>query len=230
MILTAVPVKVQAAEVEGTVQLSGPIPAPEIMAIESKKGNHSTEGCGSLKKASQKLLVDPMGGIRNAVVWLDLPRETPTSKAVLLDQKECVFSPHVVVVPPGTQVVIRNSDAVLHNIRIFEEGKPAMLMHKWQKPQGSDPWRFDAPGRYIVRCGVHPWMYAWVVVLSGTGSVTSPEGRFTIPNVPPGRYGLHVWHETLGTRQIPMTIGEGKEILNPIRMSRAKNSDEEISR
>ena len=114
-----------------------------------------------------------------------------------MNQRECVFSPHVVAMNRGGELAIRNSDQVIHNVRIFREGEPSMLMHRWQKEDAADiRWRFTEPGRYIVRCGVHPWMYAWVVVAPGACVVTDPEGWFTIPGVPAGRYTLHVWHET----------------------------------
>lgn len=84
-----------------------------------------------------------------------------------------------------------------------------MLMHEWQQPQGPDlAWRFDAPGRYLVRCGVHAWMYAWVVVTDHRhAAVTDHAGAFTIPRVPEGGHTLHVWHETLGEHDQPIQVG-----------------------
>ena len=228
MFLSAWPGKGFAGQVRGSVLLEGPAPAPTMMTIEPKKGDHSTQGCGLLQKASQKLLVDRTGGVQNAVVWLDRTSSVPTGQSdgtILLDQKECVFSPHVIVVDPGTTIAIRNSDQVLHNVRIFREGKPAMLMHQWQKADASSIlWRFAEPGRYIVRCGVHPWMYAWVVVNSGAGAVTDEAGRFTLAGVPPGHYILHVWHEALGTQDISIIVGAEGETMKPILFTRARDS------
>lgn len=218
---------VEAAEVNGTIRLKGPVPAQEQVKIEPKTGVHSTEGCGSLEKASQRLVVDPGGGIQNAVVWLDLPAAGRRPAAadlaagpdsILLDQRECLFSPHVVSLEPGGEVVIRNSDTVLHNIGIFREGNPDMLMHRWQKADAADVrWPFSEPGRYVVRCGVHPWMYAWVVVLPpGRSAVTGPDGRFSLAQVPPGRHELRVWHETLGERRVTVEVRDGMQPLDEI--------------
>jgi hypothetical protein len=99
-------------------------------------------------------------------------------------------------------------------------------MHRWQKADASDiSWRFTEPGRYIVRCGVHPWMYAWVVMISGVGAVTDSAGWFAIPGVPSGEYTLHVWHETLGTREVPIVVGSGEEVLKPIRLTLTDSSE-----
>ena len=208
-------VLVEAAEIKGLVRLDGPLPAAEKLVIEPQKGSHSTEGCGSLVKDSQRLLVDPAGGIQNAVVWLDLPdaagkgQGSPTP--FLIDQNQCVFEPHVVALPAGGEIAVRNSDSVIHNIRIFREGNPSYLMHRWQKPDAADiRWRFSEPGRFIVRCGVHHWMYAWVFVTPGDKvAVTDTQGRFTLADLPAGRFTLHVWHETLGERQLPVEVRGG---------------------
>ncbi len=214
--------------VRGRVQLEGPVPQQEWVKIEPKSGAHSTEGCGSLQKASQRLRVDPTGGIQDAVVWIEEPvnpSAAPSGEEISMNQRECVFSPHVVAMKRGGELTIRNSDQVIHNVRIFREGEPSMLMHRWQRANAVDiHWRFAEPGRYIIRCGVHPWMYAWVVVAPGACAVTDPEGWFTIPGVPAGRHTLHVWHETLGAREIPIVAGPGGEALRPILLSQPKDS------
>ncbi len=205
-------VLVEAAEIKGLVRLDGPVPVQEKLTIEEKKGgNHSTEGCGSLVKDSQRLQVDGAGGIKDVVVWVEAPAAEPAPAAapVLIDQNQCVFEPHVVGILAGGEIAVRNSDSVIHNIRIFREGNPDMLMHQWQKADAADiPWRFKEPGRYVVRCGVHHWMYAWVFVApGGFVAVTDEKGNFSLAGVPAGKHTLHVWHETLGTKEIPVEVG-----------------------
>ena len=199
-----------AGEIIGTVRLEGPVPSPSVITIEPKTGDHSTEGCGDLSKPSPRLLVDANGGIQNTVVWLESspqPHPSSSESTAVLDQQECVFSPHVLVVPPGGSLAIRNSDPLRHNVRIFLGFK--MLMHEWQPDQADDlVWRFETPGRYLVRCGVHPWMYAWVIAAEHAYySVTDASGRFRIPNVPIGRYTLRLWHETLGEQEQVIRVG-----------------------
>ena len=220
-----------AAELKGQVRLDGPLPAAEKLTIEPKKGgNHSTEGCGSLLKDSQKLRVDASGGIRDAVVWLELPDTgmTPAAAPVLIDQNQCVFDPHVVAIPAGGEIAVHNSDTVIHNIRIFRKGKPDMLMHQWQKPDSADiPWRFKEPGRYVVRCGVHYWMYSWVFVApGGPFAVTDASGRFTLAGLPAGKHTLHIWHETLGTKEIQVEVAAAGSQLDPILLSLPKGKEE----
>ena len=228
----------RAAQVQGRVVLDGPSPPPEVVTIEPKTGVHSTEGCGSLQKDSPKLRVGPDGGVRDAVVWLETePQERAKQEALrnsqavsapVMDQSECVFSPHVLAIPAGGPVALRNSDRVVHNVRIFREGKPDMLMHRWQKVDAADiRWKFEEPGRYLVRCGVHPWMYGWVFVVprGGAGAATDASGRFALAEVPAGRHTLRIWHETLGESQVEISVGaEGVE-LEPIHLSAAEKKE-----
>ena len=103
-------------------------------------------------------------GTRAAEIRSPIFPEGPAGERVL-DQKGSQFVPRRVVVPPGGRLIIRNSDPIQHNVRIFKEGSPSLMMHRWQKAGGPEiVWRFPEPGRYLVRCGIHPWMYAWVVV------------------------------------------------------------------
>lgn len=230
MVFMLHPLLTEAADLRGQVRLDGPVPEQEKVTLQPKKGSHSTEGCGSLVKDSQRLLVDQSGGIKNAVVWLDLPDapgKAPAKPApFLIDQNQCLFEPHVVALPAGREIAVRNSDSVIHNIRIFREGNPSMLMHQWQKADAADiRWRFSEPGRFVVRCGVHHWMYAWVLVAPGSRvGVTDESGRFILANIPEGRHTLHVWHETLGTREIPVEVKREGSELEPIRFT-LKGSD-----
>lgn len=209
-----------AGEIRGTVRLDGAPPAPTALPVEPATDHHPLEGCGAFPKQSQALLTDPHGGIQNAVVWVEMPArpQEPIEKdGGVLDQRECVFEPHVLLTRAGGAITIRNPDPVLHNVRIFQERM--MLMHEWQPPQGPDlTWRFDEPGRYLVRCGVHSWMHAWIVVAEhGYYALTDSTGGFTIPDVPQEDIIVHAWHETLGEHQQRVTVTPGQTVIT-IRM------------
>ena len=59
-----------------------------------------------------------------------------------------------------------------------------------------------------VECDLHNWMRAWIVVTPNAYStVSDSDGSFEIPDVPPGKYELTAWHETLGSITKSITVG-----------------------
>jgi plastocyanin len=145
------------------------------------------------------LVVDPKGGVRWAFVYVKsglkaAPPPAPQTP-VLLDQIGCVFTPHVLGVRVGQPLQIRNSDPRLHNIHALSFDNLEMnvsivpdteTVHRFTKREVMVP----------VKCDIHPWMAAWVGVLDHPYfAVTGEEGAFAIPDLPPGRYVVEVWHE-----------------------------------
>ncbi len=59
-----------------------------------------------------------------------------------------------------------------------------------------------------VKCNVHPWMRAYIGVVSHPFfAVTGDDGTFTIKGLPPGTYTIEVWHEKYGKQEQPVTVG-----------------------
>ena len=72
-----------------------------------------------------------------------------------------------------------------------------------------------------IKCNVHPWMRAYVAVLSHPYfQVTGMDGTFELKNVPPGNYTLTVWHEYYGSKSQPITIGVKQQQTAEITLSR----------
>ena len=64
----------------------------------------------------------------------------------------------------GAEISILNSEAMLPNVRTFNE-KAEMLFNVAMPKKGAGFEEALRPaGHYVIRCGVHPWMYAIVVV------------------------------------------------------------------
>lgn len=167
------------------------------------------ETCGKMKEILPVQVKD--GGIVDAVVWLDdvSHGKAFSFPAASLDQKGCMFMPHVVLMAPG-QLKITNSDPAAHNVHLFAKSNRAFNQ---VMPQGSDPLSVPLfrPDTIIVRCDVHTWMQGHIIVaknpyyaLSGSG------GSFTLTDVPPGTYHLKVWQETLGTQEQTVTVQAGQ--------------------
>ena len=80
---------------------------------------------------------------------------------------------------------------------------------------------FDKPEIVRINCDLHSWMRGWIVVAEHPFyAVTNEEGEFVFENVPPGKYKLQAWQETLGRANQEVTVtGEGTQTLT-VRMEK----------
>jgi plastocyanin len=178
--------------------------------------------CGKEKEAGD-LLVSSTNGIRNVVVSLDgVPAgsKAPANPApAKMDQKQCVFVPRVVVVPAGGTVEFLNSDRLLHNV--CGGGKENPPFNRAQPHARTIAIGFKNPEVLRVDCDLHSWMRGWVVVAEHPFyNITNEEGEFVFENVPPGKYKLQVWHETLGTVTQQVTVAAESNQPITVRMEK----------
>lgn len=126
---------------------------------------------------------------------LDGEAEAPTSTASL-EQKDALFSPGFLVIARGQSIDMPNADAIYHNV--FSFSKPNDFDLGLYPAGESRTVRFDHAGVVKIYCSIHESMSATLFVAPEPHHAkVSTSGRFTIENVPPGRYRLSVWCERL---------------------------------
>jgi plastocyanin len=168
---------------------------------------------------------DSSGG----VVWLTRvgePGQQPapsSARRQQLVQKNKTFAPHLVVVPVGSDVVFPNKDPFFHNVFSLFEGKRFDL--GLYEAGTSRSVVFDREGISYIFCNIHPEMSAVVVALKTPYyGISDARGSVTIPDVPPGRYELHVWHEraipdSLDSQVRTILISEGLRSIGILRVA-----------
>ena len=155
------------------------------------------------------------GGLRDAVVIVEGVQQGKAMPAALqnaeLDQINCEYTPYVTVVAANTEIAVRNSDPVLHNIQFFQGD--GTLFNIAQPVQGQvNGQLLENPGVIDVECAVHAWMRAGVVVVDNPYyAVTDENGQFSIPDLPPGTYQVKIWHPYLGEETREVTVSGGTE-------------------
>jgi plastocyanin len=186
-----------AAQVSGTVRLSGPVPKLAPRPVKS-----DVAVCGAGDRASPALVLGKNREVGNVFVWLEGAKGGDLPKGPFrIDQKGCTFAPYAQVVSKGAPVVVMNSDPVLHNVHATTVKGDALFNKAIPVKGQTFKETFTAPGVVRIKCDVHSWMNAWVFVAdSSFAAVTGPDGRYTFPGVPPGTYRLHAWHELLGEK------------------------------
>ena len=98
------------------------------------------------------------------------------------------------MVPAGSTVNFPNHDPFNHNV--FSQSDPnAFDLGLYGRGEAKGH-TFAGAGLVRVFCNVHPRMVAFVLVTPNRW-FTQPggDGSFTLDNVTPGHYRLHVWHE-----------------------------------
>lgn len=159
---------------------------------------------------TETLVKDAQGHLANVFVYVKdglQGRWAPPAETVTLQQRGCVYTPHVAAAMVGQKVKIVNDDPTLHNVHgmakvneEFNQGQPFQGMELEKT--------FDKPEIGMrFKCDVHPWMLAYLHVMPNPFfAVTREDGSFTIPNLPPGTYTVEAWHEQLGTREGKATV------------------------
>ncbi len=148
-------------------------------------------------------------GARDAVVYVQgVKAGTPPKKHAVLNQKNQTFIPRVMAVLVGTTVDFPNNDKIFHNVFSFREGRRFDL--GMYPPGASKSVTFDKPGLVKIFCNIHSNMVAFVWVLENPYfAVTDAEGKFTINDVPPGKYQLRVWSEGCVEQTQDVVVGAG---------------------
>jgi hypothetical protein len=133
----------------------------------------------------------------------------PPDQHASIDQKGCMYTPHVFGMVAGQSLDILNSDETLHNIHAFPEKNEAFNLGMPVKGMKYTK-KFDKPEVMVkIKCDVHGWMLAWAGVLPHPFfAVTAADGTFTIPNLPAGTYTIEAWQEKLGTQTQQVTVGD----------------------
>ncbi|HEX6436995.1 MAG TPA: hypothetical protein VF182_07675 [Candidatus Binatia bacterium] len=196
-------------QLRGSVLLSGKYQPPDPLKVVK-----SRSFCG-LSVPNETLIVDQSGGLRNAVVILrpiDRTVKVYPSR-ILLDNKQCAFIPHVQIAGIGSELLLKNSDPILHTVhaRLGKETLFNVGLPRWRQVSKI----LDRVGVIRIDCDVlHTWMTAAIVVVSSPYfAVTDETGFFNIQEIPAGKYELEIWHEVLGSKTAQISIPQSGTIL-----------------
>ena len=160
----------------------------------------------------------PSTDLGDAVLYLEGPLATaaaaqPVTVEIAITDK--TYAPHVVVVPVGSSVRFPNHDPFNHNV-FSQSEQNAFDLGLYGRGEARSQ-TFAHPGLVRVYCNVHPRMVAYVQVMANRYfTLPNADGSFTIGNVPPGNYRLHVWHERIPeevVKEITAGNGGGEEPL-----------------
>jgi plastocyanin len=145
-------------------------------------------------------VVGPNKGLKDVVVYLAGVTGKSTGDSaptIILDQKNCQYTPYIFAVQTGQKITIRNSDAWNHNVHIVPGAPGNDEQNKLQA--GGDPdmvVSFQKPEDFLTfKCDIHAWMRSYVTVVDNPWfAVTGADGSYKLSNVPPGKYTVQARH------------------------------------
>ena len=143
------------------------------------------------------------------------PEDFPVpTDPVVIDQLGMAFLPPVLLAQISQPVHFRNSEDVLHNVRVYNIDTQETAFNISTPIGGTYEHRFDTAGTYRVACDIHPAVGPSVVVTSTPhATVADRAGNFTFNEVEPGNYTAVVHAGQSRTRQA-VTISAGTTELS----------------
>jgi hypothetical protein len=196
------------ADVTGQFIYDGTAPPRKKLKVDK-----DVDCCGKFDIRDESLMVDSdSGGLANVFVYCrarrlpicpDLEKDYP--EKVVLDNIDCIFKPHCMLVWNRKQVFeIVNSDPVAQNVAFRPLGDTAANIVLPPPPDEASTvqWRFRRAQRLPVpiACNYHPWESAYVLPTDTPyAAISESDGRFRIPKLPVGQtLEFQLWQERTG--------------------------------
>jgi hypothetical protein len=185
--------------------LDGKPPVPEKSKVDK-----DVAVCGKHKLVDETYIINAATGeIKNVVLFLSPkpgsakptvhPDYDKAPDTVELDNRNCHFEPHIVLMRTTQKLVIKNSDPVGHNTNAnflenvsFNDLIPAggSITKPLPKPESAF---------MPLSCSIHPWMAAKILIRDDPYfGVSNDKGILTIEKIPVGKWTFTIWHEGCG--------------------------------
>lgn len=181
--------------------------------------------CATKTSNDEKMIVNPANkGIQNTALWVEgkksglgkgdvHPELRPREEKIILDNKDCVFIPHVIIAQVGETIEVINSDRTSHNANFnLFNGTPQNFLipiggKKTLKLETAEP------GLISVVCNVHQWMEAKLMVIDHPyGAVTDENGVLSLSKLPAGKpLTFKIAHENSAKSLDEATVGGKKQ-------------------
>jgi hypothetical protein len=201
--------------------VEGGAPPEGILYAVGKATVDPTVCAATIAIMNQSLIVSSDGGLKNTFFYLEKKpkggKEEIASQSswptagedgkLVLDQKNCSYEPHAMIVIANQEFLAQSQDPVGHSYKgsppssaSFNEGVPAApaggvgeakIVNVFKKPE-----RSPVP----ISCATHSWMLGYQSPLDHPyAAVTDADGKFTISDLPSGSHTFKIWHEKGGT-------------------------------
>jgi hypothetical protein len=198
---------VSAASITGSVRF---VDSPPTLA--PVKVSKDQDYCGETLP-NETYLVDANGGLKNAVVFLEVQPAAvggDPQKLNVIENTGCSYAPRILAMQKGERLRVRNNDPKLHIPHSYLNQKTVfMLSLPFKNSILEATQKIRDAGILKIVCDTHAWMIGFIHVFDHPYfAVTDDKGTFSISNVPAGTYTLKAWHEDGGVKSQEITVSE----------------------
>jgi plastocyanin len=197
--------------VTGVVKFEGSGPKPTRIDMSADPNCLKTHPTPA---TTEDVVTGADGALENAVVYVSDGLQgqafQPPAEPAVLEQKGCLYKPHVVALQANQKLNVVNSDSTTHNIHPIPNNNREWNM---TQPPGVPLEQTFAREEVAipVKCNIHPWMRGYIAVFKHPFfAVTGKDGSFELKNLPPGSYTITAWHGKLGTQSQKVTVSGGQ--------------------
>jgi hypothetical protein len=201
--------------VTGQVVLTGSSPPARIFHLVFSP---NFDFCGKISDGQGNRLLKEFqvaddGGLQGVVVAVvGVEKGKKFDYAPQIDIETCRIAPFVLPVRNGSPVSIVNNDSIAHDIQGYtvKDGSTFAMFNKPMVPKSTADKEIQMrKGHYLFRtqCGVHDFMQSWGIAIGNPYfAVTGADGRYTIPDLPPGVYDVIAWHPHMKVQSQRVTV------------------------
>ncbi|MEI8133979.1 MAG: hypothetical protein WCH46_02730 [bacterium] len=205
--------------IHGRVTLNGALVGLEKIEIQKDQ-----DVCGGTH--TNPALPGASGGVANCIIGIEkiTAGKDFEKRDHTFDQNHCDFSPHVQIIPLGSEILVSNSDKVIHNYHVNHNGETVL---NEAQPEGVPPReiKLKSSGVHTVSCDVHPWMRGFIWIADNPYySITDTSGSFSLENVPPGKYKLFLWRDNWNVEELKNGTGN----IESYRWGKDINQEKEV--
>lgn len=212
LLLLPIASRAQQGAVKGVVTTTAAAPRPLRITMDMKV-------CGT-ELPDESIAVGPGGVLANAVVRLAGVKPPSPYPDPQITNEMCRFLPRVQLARPGAPTKTTSKDPLLHTTNAQQDGGRTLFNVGLPVPGMVVARPLNGPGLVRITCNTHTWMRGFIVVTDDFAVVTGADGTFALNGVPPGTYELTVWHETLKTAPVKVTVAPGKTATVNLAMTK----------
>ena len=189
--------------IQGKAVLTGKMPHPRVyhlILFPNIDMCSEVDTDDEMNRVLDDFKISEDGGLKDVVITLEhVEAGKPfNKKPILIDSKDCKFTPDVNAVRQGEAFQVNNLDAVMHNSQVYQAERGKIIQNLPVPPEGVTNGKVTFQKKFKIFqmiCGMHEFMQTWGYrVQNPYYFVTKLGGEFKIDNIPPGDYVLNAWH------------------------------------